>query len=230
MPSVRVSRAGPDTPPADRISTAAGAFRARDDVEHPVKPVDEVDVEGAWRSVHRLGSRCPSAGRVAGKIVRAEIGLGFRNRKSDTLAADAAHERPSEQLTRDDIGRPFEKGRPEDGTSPGPDGHSAAGPERFACSQSYRSSMTERVIKLAQERHMTVATVESCTARSLAHFALADGKCDGRAAWRIHRIHQGEQDRGGRGAEGAAGQGYHHGRVAAGPKRRMDIKTTRGAD
>ena len=61
---------------------------------------------------------------------------------------------------------------------------------------------------------MTVATVESCTARSLAHFALADGKCDGRAAWRIHRIHQGEQDRGGRGAEGAAGQGYHHGRVA----------------
>ena len=40
MPSIRVSRAGPDTPPADRISTGGRIpFRAGDDVEHPVTPV-----------------------------------------------------------------------------------------------------------------------------------------------------------------------------------------------
>ena len=138
-----------------------------------MKPIDEVDVEGARRSVHGFGSRCPSAGRMGGKIVRAEIGLGFRNRKGDTFAADPAHQRPSEQVTRDDIGRPFKEGRTEKAQVLVSMGiRSRPGAFRvFAVHLEIASNeqRAERVIKLAQERHMKLATVESCTARSLAH-------------------------------------------------------------
>ena len=128
-----------------------------------------MDVEGAWRSVHHLGPRGPSARRVAGKIVRAEIGLGFRNRERDTLAADAAHERPSEQLARRRHRQAFRR-RPARGRQKSLSlwaSRSRAG-SNFASSTFVdpawpTPSKTKRRAPsgLVQDRHMTVATVGS---------------------------------------------------------------------
>ena len=88
------------------------ARRAGYDVEHPVQAVDEIDIERARRTKHHFGPCGTSAGRMAGEVVRPEI--GFRLGYDEVPVACApmrAQERLAEEVARDLVRRPVKESR-----------------------------------------------------------------------------------------------------------------------
>jgi hypothetical protein len=109
---------------------------------------------------------------MAREILRAEIGFRLRDRIGDAPAVQAAHKRLSKQVARNLIGGSVEERRTE----------GASHVERFPVSARLEmhhehaiKHQVARVMKLARERGMTLATVESCTAGLLAHM-LSEGE------------------------------------------------------
>lgn len=92
----------------------AGALGSGYDVEHEVQAVDQVNVERTRRSEHNLRAFGPSAGRVARKIMLAEIGLCFCDLEPVFEIFVLSDERGSEKFAREMLSWPVEKAGEQD--------------------------------------------------------------------------------------------------------------------
>ena len=72
------------------------------DVEHPVHPVAEVDVDRAAVMVEHLRAPCAAAAGVAGGVLLAAVGLRLRDARAQQRAVrQPAHQNAPNQLRRD---------------------------------------------------------------------------------------------------------------------------------
>ena len=79
FPVFLVSRAGPDTVSRPRMTTAADSLPVRDEIQHMMHAVDQVDIPCAARPIHDLGPRCPAFAGVAGEVTLAVVRLDLDN-------------------------------------------------------------------------------------------------------------------------------------------------------
>ena len=84
---------------ADEHGLCFASF-TRDNIEHVVHPVDEVDVRMTSRAEHDLGPFCPAFGGVGSKVIGAEICFGFYDARPVLLAPNTMHENCSDQSAR----------------------------------------------------------------------------------------------------------------------------------
>ncbi len=83
-----------------------GGFPVRtgDDVDHPVAPVCEVDVQVAGGSEHRSVPCCLAPGSMAGRVARF-VGFGFRDPTSESLTAGKFPDEHTTQEVRGHLDR-----------------------------------------------------------------------------------------------------------------------------
>src|SRR5215213_9817690 len=79
-------------------------FLARDGVEAPVDAVDEIHVRNARGTVEVPRTLRKSRYRVAGRIIRTKVGLGFDNPARGRPQWCGAFEHRTEQVARDLLG------------------------------------------------------------------------------------------------------------------------------
>lgn len=73
----------------------------RNDVQHPMHAVGEVDIGMTWWPPHRAIAVCETCAGVAPVIFGADVGLGFGDKTGNALISLEFDEALTEQLPRD---------------------------------------------------------------------------------------------------------------------------------